>query len=130
MQVTATRAWRGAALLLVTFTMGCAAATSAEEGAAAEAGASGTSAIAVQNNHTVSSDMALYLEPEGRGERQSLGVVAAGETRTLNVNVERGYYVLIAAHNRGEVRSNRFNVTGPSTINWVMASNRLTVTRR
>jgi hypothetical protein len=117
-----------AIMMIVALTAACASAGPEETGAAGAA--DGMSVITVQNNHTSRRDMHIYLEPEGRGERVQLGMVRTGETGNFNHDVPRGFYRLVAGSEMGDVRSPRFNVQGPSTVSWVMASARLTVRRR
>jgi hypothetical protein len=101
-----------------------------DSAAAVAPGPDGVSIFTIQNNHTSRRDMIMYLEPEGRGERVQLGTAPAGETTSFERDVPRGYYRFIAGTDAGDIRSNRFNVSGASAVNWVMAANRLTVRRR
>lgn len=118
-------------LLAAALSTGCgAAAQPAGEVVAGGPAAAGASSFTIRNNHEVGRDMVIYLEPEGRGERQTLGTVAAGATATLNHVVPRGYYWLIAAHNLGEIKSDRFNVPVPSNVTWTMAPSRVVVAPR
>lgn len=133
MQHVRTTLFRSALALLAVLAIGACASGGAADGAAggaAAAAADGMSVITVQNNHTAARPVTLYLEPDGRAERINLGVVEPGATGTFTHAVDRGYYRIIAGMQTEEVESDRFNVTGPSTLNWVMASNRLTVRRR
>lgn len=118
----------GAVLLPAAFVLGCAANPAAEPATAA--GAPGASAVTVVNNHTSNRDMIIYLEPQARGERHTLGTVAAGQTATFSHAIPTGYYEMTAAHDMGEFRSTRFNVPGASDIRWVLNTNRVTVSSR
>ena len=123
---------RFAAVLLAALSTACAANT-AGNSAPADGTAdvvSGANVFVVQNNHRDGRDVIVYLTPEGRGERQRLGTVGAGETATFNQPVERGYYTLTAAHKLGESTSSRFNVAGPGTVTWVLSTNRVTFRSR
>ena len=96
----------------------------------AAAASDGMTVVAVQNNVAAARDVIIYLEPEGRGERQNLGTVGAGRTAEFSHDIPRGYYSLIAAHNLGETKSERFNLTAPSKVTWMMGANRVVVDRR
>lgn len=116
------------ALLLATVTAACASAPAAEQDMGNATAALST--IVVQNNHGDGRDLIIYLEPQGRGERQQLGVVAVNQTRTFTHAMEAGYYTFIAGHNLGDVESERFNITGPSDIRWTLVPNRVTTSRK
>ena len=115
------------ALLLACVLGGCAANTAVEADAAPAGAAMSVTTVTVRNNHSQGRDMVIYLEPSGRDERRTLGTVAAGATATFNVESVRGYYTMIAAHNLGEVSSDRFNIPGPSTITWTLQPSRVVV---
>jgi hypothetical protein len=117
---------RGLMCLAVPLLVGCAAAETMPGDAA---GAPGETSFVVQNDHTNRRDLIVYLEPEGRGERRQLGRVAAGQTGTFAVEAERGFYRLIAAHDLGDMRSDRFNLLGPSTVRWQLSVGRILVNR-
>ena len=123
---------RLAAVLLAALSTACAANTagSSEPAAGSDDAVAGANVFVVQNNHMEGRDVIVYLTPEGRGERQRLGTVGAGETATFTQPVERGYYTLTAAHNLGENTSSRFNIAGPGTVTWVLSTNRVTFRSR
>lgn len=129
MRRTGFRMVRAAMVLLVTAAAACATSPEPAADPSAAVGATDTQFI-IQNNHTDGRDMIVYLEPQGRGERHRLGTAPAGQTATFNHTPERGYYELIVAHNMGDMRSDRFNIPGPSTVRWVLNTNRLTVSGR
>lgn len=118
------------ALLLACVVGGCAANPSPETEAASADAVTGNTTVTVRNNHSEGRDMVIYLEPSGRDERRTLGTVAAGGTAAFNVQSVRGYYTLIAAHNMGEITSDRFNIPGPSEITWTLQPSRVVVTPR
>jgi hypothetical protein len=118
-------------LLLAALSAACAANTAADSEPVTEtAVVGGASVFVVQNNQADGRDIVVYLEPEGRGERRTLGTVGVGRTGTFNHDAARGYYTLIAAHNFGESKSSRFNVPGPSRVTWVLSTDRVTVDPR
>lgn len=126
---------KGVATLAAVLALGGCAAGSAGNGMegtpdAAAAAADGQTVLTIQNNHQSGRDVTLHLEPEGRGERIHLGTVQPGMTGTFTHGLDRGFYRIIAGTQAGEIRSDRFNISGPSTLNWVMGNNRLTVRRR
>jgi hypothetical protein len=118
-----------AVLVPAAFMLGCASASTPAPDEAA-GGAPGASTVTVVNNHTSNREMIIYLEPQGRGERQTLGTVAPGQTTTFSHSIDTGYYELTAAHDLGELDSTRFNVQGPSEVRWVLNTNRVTVGSR
>lgn len=120
----------GLYVLAATLVSACAAGPAAEPVNDTSGAVAGASVFIVQNNQATAGDMIIYLEPEGRGQRQTLGTVAAGATGTFTHTADRGYYTLIAADNRGQRESNRFNIPGASTVTWVLSTNRVTVRGR
>jgi len=86
--------------------------------------------LTIQNNHSLGVEMTIFLEPEGRAERIRVGVVEPGDTREFTLEVPRGFFSIIGEHNTGDVRSDRFNITGPSTLRWIMRTARVELRRR
>jgi hypothetical protein len=72
----------------------------------------------------------IFLQPEAGGVRQSVGVVDASDSKNFPITPQRGWYVLIAQRPSGDLRSDRFNVPGPSTIMWDLQLNRVRVVPR
>jgi hypothetical protein len=133
MRKSAGRFWSGMVLVVAVAAGGCASGqpgVAGTEPATAAAAAEGMSVVTIQNDHTSRRDIMVYVEPEGRGERQNLGRVPAGQTTSFTVNLERGFYRLVAGHDMGDIRSNRFNVSAPSTVQWQLNAGRLQVSRR
>jgi hypothetical protein len=122
----------GAAALLVALTVGCAggAGPGAEPASPGPAAPEGASVVTVQNNSTLGTDMTIFLEPEGRAERVRVGNVAPGQTLQFVVDLPTGFARLVGEHNLGDVRSDRFNITGPSTVRWIMRTTRIELGRR
>lgn len=120
----------GLYMLAAALVSACAAGTAADPVNDTSGAVAGASVFVVQNNQATSGDIIVYLEPDGRGQRHTLGTVAAGATGTFNHTADRGYYTLIAADNRGQSESSRFNIPGPSTVTWIRSTNRVTVRGR
>lgn len=127
-----TRLIAGAVLLPAAFLIGCASSPSAEPtaGAGDTSAVTGASVVTVLNNHSSAREMTIYLEPQGRGQRQRLGTVSPGQTATFSHAIASGYYTLTAAHDMGELNSSNFNVQGASNVRWVLNTNRVTVSSR
>jgi hypothetical protein len=94
------------------------------------AAATGGSVVTLDNNLSAMTAVTVFLEPESGGVRQSLGVIDAGASKSLPMTVQRGWYILVAQRPTGDLRSDRFQVPGPSTIAWDMQFNRVRVTAR
>jgi ABC-type sugar transport system substrate-binding protein len=131
MHTIMTRSGRAAGLLLATFALAaCASGGAATDGASAAAAADGMTLITVQNDHRSGRDMVIYLEPEGRGERSRIGVSPSGEAVSFTVPADRGRYRFVGGHQLGDITSPWFNLTAPSTVRWVLSTDRVTVSRR
>ena len=122
----------GAAALLVALTVGCAggAGPGAEPAPSGPAAPEGMSVVTIQNNNTLGTDMTIFLEPEGRAERVRVGNVAPGQTLQFVLELPTGFGRLVGEHNLGDVQSDRFNITGPSTVRWIMRTTRIELGRR
>jgi hypothetical protein len=123
---------RAVFLLGVILTAACASTPEqgAESGGGGAALATDESVVTVDNNHTSFTTITIFLVPESGGVRQSLGVVEAGQTRTFPIALQNGPYRLLAQLTAGDLQSDRFNVTGRSSITWDLNLNRVRVVRR
>ena len=122
-------------LFAVVLTAACASTPAADTTTTPPAGgggaaATGGSVLTIDNNLSTMTAVTIFLQPDAGGVRQSVGVIDAGDSKNFPVTVQRGWYTLVAQRPSGDLRSERFNVPGPSTITWDMQLNRVRVVAR
>lgn len=86
--------------------------------------------ITVENLHSSSEDLTVFLRPEGGVARINLGTVPRGEARSFRFEGDVGQYRLIAERPVGTTESEPLNITHQSYIIWDMSTNRVVINRR
>lgn len=121
----------GMTVLLLTVVAACASSGTASESAPATPGTASGLTINIQNDFANASRMTIFIEPSAGGVRQSLGVVEPGTSRTFShQGAQDGQYVLIRQGSGGDTRSERFTVSGATTVTWDLSGSRVIVSRR
>jgi len=124
------RTQRWFALALVAFVAGIAGCASSGE-SAGPAGEPGTSTrITIDNLHSTSEDLQIYIVPDGGVARTLIGTVERGETKALTYEGPTGGFRLIAVRPVGESQSERINVTHAQHFSWTISGNRMLIQRR
>lgn len=90
----------------------------------------GTTRITVENFHSGSEDITVYISRDGSSARSTLGTVARGDTEAFVFDGEAGQYQLIAQLPVSTQTSERVTVRHQTNITWTIQGNRITTTRR
>lgn len=114
--------------LFVVLAAGCASSGGGE--GVVDSGEPGVTQITIENFHSTSDDLRIFMEPDGGVGRIEIGVVPRGETRNFTYDGDRGQFRLVAERPVGTTRSNRFTVNHNTNITWNMQQNRIVTSRR
>ncbi|TVP78824.1 MAG: hypothetical protein EA352_01365 [Gemmatimonadales bacterium] len=115
-------------LLALALVAGCASSGGAE--ADGEPVEDGTTPITVENFHSGSEDLQVFIQRDGSSARTNIGAVPAGETETFVFDGETGQYRLIAQRPVSTTTSERITIRHQTNITWTIQGNRITTSRR
>lgn len=118
----------GASLIMfLALAVGCASGGPAEDAAPVE---EGTTPITIENFHSGSNDLQVYIQRDGSSARVPLGNVPRGEIETIVFDGETGQYRLIAIAPVGTTTSERISIRHQTVLTWTIQGNRITTSSR